>query len=159
MGRRAPRPLTAAVNAALERAEPATLLAAVQRAWPGAVGEAIARSAWPRRLGRDGVLHVATVSASWAFELAQLAPDVLQRLRAALECDPPTALRFAVGPVPEPPRAVESPQHVDAPAPGAEDRRRAAELAAPIEDEELRRWVARAAAASLAQARSGRAFW
>jgi hypothetical protein len=133
--------------------------AEIVRAWPGAVGEAIARSAWPRRLGRDGVLHVATVSASWALELTQLAPEVLQRLRPALEGDPPTALRFAVGPVPEPPRVAEPPEHVDVCRPGPEHRRRAAELAAPIEDEELRRLVARAAAASLARARSGRGFW
>ncbi|MDX6607493.1 MAG: hypothetical protein QOD14_2033, partial [Solirubrobacterales bacterium] len=43
--RRAPRPIAAAVEAALERAEPATLLAAVQSAWPSAVGEAVAREA------------------------------------------------------------------------------------------------------------------
>ena len=43
-------------------------LAAVTRAWPAAVGPAIARSAWPRRIGRDGTLHVAVESAVWAPE-------------------------------------------------------------------------------------------
>ena len=34
----------------------AGLLAEVTRAWPAAVGAAIARAAWPQRLGRDGTL-------------------------------------------------------------------------------------------------------
>ena len=41
-------------------------------AWPAAVGEQIARNAWPARIARDGTLHVATSSSAWAFELAHL---------------------------------------------------------------------------------------
>jgi predicted nucleic acid-binding Zn ribbon protein len=84
MGRRAPRPLAAAVNAALERAEPATLLAAVQRAWPGAVGEAIAREASPVA-ERSGVVTVACRSSTWAQELDLLRDQILARLRADLD--------------------------------------------------------------------------
>jgi predicted nucleic acid-binding Zn ribbon protein len=95
MGRRAPRPLTAAVNAALERAEPATLLAAVQRAWPGAVGEAIAREASPVA-ERSGVVTVACRSSTWAEELDLLRDQILARLRVELD-DPESlaGLRFS----------------------------------------------------------------
>jgi predicted nucleic acid-binding Zn ribbon protein len=95
MGRRAPRPLTAAVNAALERAEPVTLLAAVQRAWPGAVGEAIAREASPVA-ERSGVVTVACRSSTWAEELDLLRDQILARLRAELD-DPEglAGLRFS----------------------------------------------------------------
>ena len=95
MGRRAPRPLAAAVNVALERAEPATLLAAVQRAWPGAVGEAIASEASPVA-ERSGVVTVACRSSTWAEELDLLRDQILARLRADLD-DPEglAGLRFS----------------------------------------------------------------
>src|SRR5712691_7130755 len=92
--RRAPRPLSGAVEAALQHAEPATLLAAVQRAWPGAVGEAIAREANP--VGeRDGVVTVACRSATWAQELDLLADQILARLSSELPNEAELAgLRF-----------------------------------------------------------------
>jgi predicted nucleic acid-binding Zn ribbon protein len=95
MGRRAPRPLAAAVGAALERVEPATLLAAVQRAWPGAVGEAVAREASPVS-ERSGVVTVACRSSTWAQELDLLRDQILARLRSELD-DPEAleALRFS----------------------------------------------------------------
>ena len=39
-------------------------LDAIAAVWPAAVGAAIARVSWPKRLSRDGTLHVATVSAT-----------------------------------------------------------------------------------------------
>ena len=48
---------------------------AIVRAWPAAVGETVARNAWPARLARDGTLHVNAVSATWAFELGRMAAD------------------------------------------------------------------------------------
>jgi predicted nucleic acid-binding Zn ribbon protein len=81
--RRAPRPIAAAVEAALERAEPATLLAAVQSAWPSAVGEAVAREATPVA-ERDGVITVACGSATWAQELDLLGGQILAQLRRNL---------------------------------------------------------------------------
>lgn len=83
MGRRAPRPLAAAVGAALEGAAPATALAAVQRAWPAAVGEAIAREATPVA-ERSGVVTVACRSATWAEELDLLGDQILARIRSEL---------------------------------------------------------------------------
>ena len=89
------------VASELGRFGPAAGMVRIVEAWPGAVGATIARNAWPARIARDGTLHVATSSASWAFELAQLEADVLKRLRAATGKDAPAKLRFAVGKLPE----------------------------------------------------------
>ena len=92
--RRAPRPIGAAAAAALERAEPATLLAGVQSAWPGAVGEAIAREATPVA-ERDGVVTVACRSATWAQELDLLGAQILAQVRRELpEGSALEAIRF-----------------------------------------------------------------
>jgi hypothetical protein len=125
--------------------------------WPECVGEAIARAAWPQRLTRDGTLHVSTSSSTWAFELGRLADDVLERLRERLGDAAPQALRFAPGHVPEPGAtgSDESPPPVEI---TSESRSSGARLAAAIDDEELRRLVARAAAASLERGRSDRGF-
>jgi hypothetical protein len=133
-------------------------MTAIVDAWPDAVGAAIARAAWPARLARDGTLHVATVSSTWAFELDRLAPEIAGRLAAALGEDAPAALRFAPGRVPEPPAPVPPERPAVGPEPTASERAEAGRLAAPIADADLRELVARAAAASLAADRSNRAF-
>ena len=134
----------------------AGLLAEVVAAWPQAVGPAIARAAWPTRIGRDGTLHVACTSAAWAFELGRLEANLRERLAAAVGAETPTALRFAPGPVPEAGPPEEPP--AGGPTPTAEDLRLAAEIAAGVEDDRLRELVRRAAAASLAARPSGRRF-
>ena len=141
----------------MTRFEPAAGMAELVGAWPTAVGAPVARNAWPARLGRDGVLHVATSSSAWACELTLLESEILDRLRTVYK-SVPVKLRFAPGPLPEP--AVE-----DAPAgapraaaPTASDVRWAAELTASLEGEELRAAVARAAALSLARAAADRAL-
>jgi hypothetical protein len=127
--------------------------------WPGLVGEQIARNAWPSRLGRDGTLHVATSGSAWAFELTQLAPQLLARLQEGLGEVAPKALRFGPGKLPElTPEPEESPGRA-APEPSAADAERAAELASAIDDENLREVVANAAAASLSRAADGRSVW
>jgi hypothetical protein len=140
----------------LGRFGPSAGMADLVAAWPAAVGEAIARNAWPARLARDGTLHVATSSSSWAFELAQLAPSLLTSLRDALGEAAPAALRFGPGKLPEPvpPASERAPRPAVEPA--LEERELAAALASGIEDEALRDLVARAAAASLARRASGR---
>jgi predicted nucleic acid-binding Zn ribbon protein len=80
--RTAPRPIALAVSAVRERLEPATPLAAVQRAWSQAVGEAVAREAQPVS-ERAGVVTVACRSGVWAQELDLMAPDVIERLNEA----------------------------------------------------------------------------
>jgi predicted nucleic acid-binding Zn ribbon protein len=81
--RRSPRPIGTAIGEALERAEPATVLAAVQSAWAGAVGEAIAREATPVA-ERSGVVTVACSSAAWAQELDLLGSRILDQIRPEL---------------------------------------------------------------------------
>jgi len=118
-------------------------------AWPEAVGEMVAANAWPARIARDGTLHVNTSSSAWAFELAQLAPTIAERLRQELGESAPKALRFAVGHLPEPAVPEDAGHRTEVPEPGTEALQRAAELAAGIEDEELRQRVARAVALGL----------
>jgi hypothetical protein len=133
-------------------------LSAVVDAWPEAVGDAVARNAWPQRVARDGTLHVATTSSAWAFELGRLTPQMLEGLRRMLGSATPAALRFAPGPVPEPP-APDPATRLSPPAAGPEERRAGAEAASAIGDPELRELVARAAAASLARAADDHSFW
>jgi hypothetical protein len=135
---------------------PAGMIGKLVEAWPAAVGESIARNAWPARVARDGTLHVAASSSAWAFELAQLAPTILARLREHIGDDGPKGLRFAPGPLPE----ASAPMPVEATAkrrePTAEIRARAERIAAAVGDETLRELVARAAATSLAAAATDR---
>jgi hypothetical protein len=153
--------LDRAVRKELGRFAPANAAAdasgmvALVRAWPAAVGQVVARNAWPARLTRDGTLHVHASSATWAYELGRMAPEILGRLRAEAPADAPAALRFVPGPIPEPAAEPEARRVEPPPAIAAEDRAGAAEIAAAIEDEELRETVARAVAASLARTRSG----
>ena len=123
----------------------------VLAAWPPAVGEMVAANAWPARIARDGTLHVNTSSSAWAFELGQLAPTMLERLREELGESAPKVLRFAVGHLPEPGAPEVAEARVEVPAPDAEALQRAADLTAGIEDEELRKRVARAAALGLSR--------
>jgi hypothetical protein len=141
-------PLGDALERELKALGPNSRMSETVAAWPAAVGPEIARNAWPARFQRDGTLIVHTCDAIWAFELGHRAAAISERLPGA-----PT-LTFVAGPLPEPAASEEAP-----PAPPEatlEERRRAAEWAAAIEDEGLRKAVARAAAASLAAARADR---
>jgi predicted nucleic acid-binding Zn ribbon protein len=132
-------------------------LAALTAAWPTTVGAAVARQAWPLRIARDGTLHVAVASATWAHELDLLQEAILEALRTRLDDAAPSRLRFAVGPIPEPPPAAAA---VEARPPEVppEIASEASLVAAEIDDPELRALVARAARASLLRARSDRDF-
>ena len=81
--RRSPRLLAAALRGVRADAEPLTLLAAAQSAWPAAAGARVAAEAEP--VGeRDGVVTIACRSATWAQELDLLGPELLERLNEAL---------------------------------------------------------------------------
>jgi hypothetical protein len=138
----------------------ALALSRITEIWAATVGEAVARNAWPLRLGRDGTVHVATSSATWAFELDRLAPDLGERLREALGEPEPRRFRFQPGPIPEPGAAPRASREAAAEAPEAPPEVLAAAdaAAAEIDDPDLRELVARAARASLASRRSGRSF-
>ena len=143
-----------AVERELGRLGPAAGVGKIAERWRDAVGDAIAQNAQPVRVNRDGTLVVHTSSSAWAFELTQLAPSIGERLDDLA----PRGLKFIPGPLTgttEPPPADAAPARVE---PSPEDVAGAAGIAAPIEDEKLRKLVARAAAASLARARADRRF-
>jgi len=104
------------------------------------------------RINRDGTLVVHTTSAAWAFELGQLEG----RLRESLGEHAPPRFRFVPGSLPELSADDVPDDRERPPEPTAEQRAEAAELAAGIEDEEMRKTVQRAAALSLAKAVSDR---
>lgn len=133
-------------------------LAEVTTVWPQAVGEAVSRNAWPLRLSRDGTLHVATASSTWAFELDRLSPEISERLSGLLGDSAPAKLQFRVGPVPEPggDSGEARERFADPVEATPETVSEATAIASAIEDPELRKIVARTALASLARARSGR---
>ena len=111
--------------------------------WPEAVGEAIARNAWPARIARDGTVHVNTADSVWAFELGQNAAEIAGKLGAR-------KVRFAAGPLPE---AVEE-AHAAAPVRASpQDEERARAIASSIDDEKLRESVQKAVSLSLAMGR------
>jgi hypothetical protein len=113
--------------------------------WPVAVGDAIARNAWPARIAKDGTVHVNTADSIWAFELGQRAREIAERLGVP-------RLRFAPGPLP---------QADDDPAPAPleptpEEEERARALASAVGDENLRESVQKAVRLSLARERRDR---
>jgi predicted nucleic acid-binding Zn ribbon protein len=78
---------------------PATLLAEVQRAWPGVVGPDIAAEAVPTA-ERAGVVTVSCSASVWAQELDLMASQIVGRLNRALGGKTVHRLRcIAVGPV------------------------------------------------------------
>jgi hypothetical protein len=116
-------------------------------AWPVAVGEEIARNAWPAKTQPDGTLVVHVRDAIWGFELTQRAGEISGRLPGRPK------LRFTLGPLPDttpeqppPPPLEVSPEHA----------REAAAMAAGIEDENLRESVAEVIKTALARASDGR---
>jgi hypothetical protein len=143
-----------AVKGELRRFGPAAGMADLVAAWPAAVGEGIARNAWPARFQRDGVLIVHAVDSVWAFELTQRAEEIAGRLGTLV----PKGLRFVPGPLPEAPAEASPGDRTEVRAATLDEARTAAGWAAAVEDPELRELVARAARASLARAPSGRGF-
>jgi predicted nucleic acid-binding Zn ribbon protein len=83
MRRHGPRPVAHALDAVVAEIAPPTLLAAVQRAWPQAAGEAFARAGRPVA-ERDGVITVACAEAVWAQELDLMSERVVEALNGVL---------------------------------------------------------------------------
>jgi predicted nucleic acid-binding Zn ribbon protein len=97
--RRAPRPLTFAVERLRDELAPETLLANAQLAWREVVGEMIASQAQPVS-ERGGVLTVSCSASVWAQELDLMAPDILERLNERLGGSRLTRLRCVSTPAP-----------------------------------------------------------
>jgi len=93
--RRAPRPAADAFQAALRQVAPKTPLAAVQAAWPHAVGEQLSAQATPVS-AREGTVTVECADAVWAQELDLMQETPLERLRERVGEQAPEALRFRV---------------------------------------------------------------
>jgi predicted nucleic acid-binding Zn ribbon protein len=87
-----PRGVGDAVSSFVGTVQPATGLARVQGAWPGAVGAVVASHATPVSL-RDGVLTVACDSAVWAQEVELLGGELLTRLGSSMGPGTVTSLR------------------------------------------------------------------
>jgi len=140
-------PLGEEIRAELRRAGADVGAGDAVAAWPAAVGEEIARHAWPARTQPDGTLVVHVRDAIWGFELTQRAAEISDRLPGR------PRLRFVPGPLPD--TAAEP-----LPAPpieaGPEQEREAAELTAGIEDRNLRESVAKAIKAALVRASDDR---
>jgi len=91
--RRAPRPASSAIQAALQRAAPKTRLAAVQSVWAEVAGEQIAAVAEPVS-ERDGLTTVVCADSVWAEELDLMKGQLEQGLRDRLGDDAPVSLRI-----------------------------------------------------------------
>jgi len=141
-------PLGEAVRAELQRAGGEARAAGdLAAAWSAAVGEEIARNAWPMREQADGTVVVHVRDSIWGFELTQRAEEIASRLPGRPK------LRFQPGPLPE---AAPAPPVETRVEPTPEQAREATELAAPIGDPNLRESVAKAIKASLARRRDDR---
>ncbi|HEY5428728.1 MAG TPA: DUF721 domain-containing protein [Solirubrobacteraceae bacterium] len=90
--RRSPRSMEVALTALADELAPHTLLADVQRAWPGAVGTAIAEQADPTA-ERGGVVTISCSASVWAQELDLMAPQIIERLNQALPAEGVARLR------------------------------------------------------------------
>jgi Dna[CI] antecedent DciA-like protein len=110
--------------------------------WPTAVGDEIARNAWPARTQPDGTLVVHVRDSIWGFELTQRAAEIAERLPGR------PRLKFVPGPLPD--TALEGVVETHAEA-TPEQAREAAELTAGIADPDLREYVAKAIKSALAR--------
>jgi hypothetical protein len=116
-------------------------------AWPAAVGDEIARHAWPARTQPDGMLVVHVRDAIWGFELTQRAAEISGRLPGR------PRLRFVPGPLPDTASGpAPSPKREATP----EQAREAADLTAGIADPNLRESVAKVIKAALVRTSDGR---
>jgi hypothetical protein len=148
-------PVGDSVRRELSRFGPAEGMAPIVEAWPAAVGDLIARNAWPARLARDGALHVNTTDSIWAFELTSRAEEIRTRLGGRA----PARLVFAPGPIPEPLPEDASEAHERVPEPSAEHLAEAESITRGISDDGLRQVVAKTVAFSLTRASNSRPFW
>ena len=95
--REGPRSLAGALAGVRAAAAPKTLLAAVQEAWPSAVGDVVAAQSEPVA-ERNGVIRIACRTATWAQELDLMQDELRERLNRVLAespfADGLTGLRF-----------------------------------------------------------------
>ena len=95
--RRGPGRAGGAIAALVDGLAPASGLAALQRVWPQAVGEALAAQAHPTA-EREGIVTVTCSSSVWAQELTLMGPELTERLNGALRSEFVRELRFRAAP-------------------------------------------------------------
>ncbi len=96
MRRRAPVPVSAAVERLASALAPATPLAAVQRVWEDAAGPVFAAQT-EVVAERGGIVTVRCSGGVWANELTLLAPQVVAKLNELLGEPRVTGLRCTAG--------------------------------------------------------------
>jgi predicted nucleic acid-binding Zn ribbon protein len=94
--RRSPRSMQGALAALADDLAPQTVLAEVQRVWPGVVGPAIADQAQPTA-ERGGVVTVSCAASVWAQELDLMSVAIIERLNEALPSGAVSRLRCVAG--------------------------------------------------------------
>ena len=135
-------PLGEQIRAELSRVGADSSAGDAVTAWPAAVGDEIARNAWPARTQPDGTLVVHVRDAIWGFEVTQRAAEISARLPGR------PRLKFTPGPLPD---AAPEPSSATLLEASPEHAREAAALTAGIEDRNLRESVAKAIKAALAR--------
>jgi len=93
---RSPRLVSGTLETLARRLAPETVLAEIQRAWPDAVGRAIAERAKPVA-ERAGVVTISCESSVWAQELDLMSEAILERLNQALTRGQIARLRCVAG--------------------------------------------------------------
>ena len=93
---RSPRLLSGSLETLAKRLAPDSVLAEAQRAWPDAVGAAIAQRAKPVD-ERAGVLTISCESSVWAQELDLMSEAILERLNQGLGRGQIARLRCVAG--------------------------------------------------------------
>jgi hypothetical protein len=135
-------PLGDEIRAELRRVGADSGAGGAATSWPAAVGDEIARNAWPARTQPDGTLVVHVRDSVWGFELTQRAAEISARLPGR------PRLRFVPGALPDSAPETLPPATVEA---TPEQAREAAALAAGIVDPDLRESVAKVIKVALAR--------
>ena len=110
------QPLSALIGRITAKSFEARGLAAagIAAEWPAIVGEEIAASSWPERLGRDGTLRVC-VAGPVAVELQHLEPQIIERIAVYYGYSAVTRLAYVnrAAPLQAPDRARRTPPEID----------------------------------------------
>lgn len=124
---------------------------AVYKIWSEAVGEQIARNAYPAAF-RGGTLFVNVASSPWMQELSFLKGKILEKLNSRLGNARLKDIRFKIGPLPQDTSAA---SREPLPSLSAEELKNIREETAPIADPELRETFQRVIAAHLQNRKKG----
>lgn len=93
--RRNPFPLADALAEFTDSIQPSTPLATMQKAWPGLVGETVAK--WSTPVSESGgVVTVECSDSMVAHELSMMSADLLEKLASQVPENRPKQLRYKV---------------------------------------------------------------